>query len=234
MTITEFVKSTDGAVTVDWVVMTAAVSGLGIAVMSVASGGIEDLSRDVSQALSTQMVSTGSIVTQAFTLTSLWNSPGDPSNDLRNVERMSFSTRVEFTEDSNGIIFESGGGGYGIILYQHEGVLYLQAGEGSDYGPASDRGEASWIVRPGTASIEGSLDSDGGLALYVDGDLVSQSSFDSRRLAGTNPGTIAGAARGVAVNRGGYTRDDPGHGGVTEVAFYEDQTTGDEMGPQAE
>lgn len=234
MDIAKFIEETDGAVTVDWVVMTAAVSGLGLAVISVASGGVEDLSRDISDALRDQVVITQNVITSAFTMTTLWNSPGDPSHDLSNVERLSFSTMVAFGADTNGIIFESGGGGNGIILYQHDGVLYLQAGNGSDYGPASNRGEASWTVQPGTAMIEGSLDADGGLALYVDGDLVSQSSFSSGRLAGSNPGTISGAARGVAANRGGYTRNDPGHSGVTEVAFYEDQTTGDELVPLPE
>ena len=40
-----------GAVTVDWVVLTAAIVGLGLAVMAVVSGGIEDLSSDISDTL---------------------------------------------------------------------------------------------------------------------------------------------------------------------------------------
>jgi hypothetical protein len=42
-----FIKSESGAVTVDWVVLTAAIVGLGLAVMAVVSGGVEDVSRDV-------------------------------------------------------------------------------------------------------------------------------------------------------------------------------------------
>jgi Flp pilus assembly pilin Flp len=38
-----FAKSESGAVTVDWVVLTAAIVGLGLAVMAVVSGGVEDL-----------------------------------------------------------------------------------------------------------------------------------------------------------------------------------------------
>jgi hypothetical protein len=38
-------------VTVDWVVLTAALVGLGLAVMAVVSNGIEDLSGDISTAL---------------------------------------------------------------------------------------------------------------------------------------------------------------------------------------
>jgi Flp pilus assembly pilin Flp len=46
-----FVSDESGAVTVDWVVLTAAIVGLGLAVMSVVSGGIEDLSGNISNTL---------------------------------------------------------------------------------------------------------------------------------------------------------------------------------------
>ncbi|KIT16537.1 hypothetical protein [Jannaschia aquimarina] len=40
-----------GAVTVDWVVLTAALVGLGLAVMSVVRGGIDDLTGDINNKL---------------------------------------------------------------------------------------------------------------------------------------------------------------------------------------
>jgi Flp pilus assembly pilin Flp len=46
-----FLSDESGAVTVDWVVLTAAIVGLGLAVMSVVSGGVEDLSGDITTAL---------------------------------------------------------------------------------------------------------------------------------------------------------------------------------------
>ncbi|PWK59417.1 hypothetical protein C7455_108185 [Roseicyclus mahoneyensis] len=46
-----FAKSESGAVTVDWVVLTAALVGLGLAVMAVVSGGVENLSTDIAQEL---------------------------------------------------------------------------------------------------------------------------------------------------------------------------------------
>lgn len=46
-----FVSSESGAVTVDWVVLTAALVGLGLAVMAVVSGGVENLSTDIGQSL---------------------------------------------------------------------------------------------------------------------------------------------------------------------------------------
>ena len=52
---TNFIKSfaadESGAVTVDWVVLTAALVGLGLAVMAVVSGGVENLSNDIGQSL---------------------------------------------------------------------------------------------------------------------------------------------------------------------------------------
>ena len=50
--IKSFAKSESGAVTVDWVVLTAAIVGLGLAVMAVVSGGIEDLSTNIAGTLS--------------------------------------------------------------------------------------------------------------------------------------------------------------------------------------
>lgn len=47
----KFAESESGAVTVDWVVLTAAMVGLGLAVMVVVSGGVENLSTDVAQEL---------------------------------------------------------------------------------------------------------------------------------------------------------------------------------------
>ena len=54
--IKNFAKSESGAVTVDWVVLTAAIVGLGLAVMAVVSGGVEDLSRDIETQLSADHV----------------------------------------------------------------------------------------------------------------------------------------------------------------------------------
>jgi len=47
-----FNKDESGAVTVDWVVLTAAIVGLGIAVLAAVSGGVGNLSTDIDSALS--------------------------------------------------------------------------------------------------------------------------------------------------------------------------------------
>ena len=54
--IKNFAKSESGAVTVDWVVLTAAIVGLGLAVMAVVSAGVEDLSTDIETSLTNQNV----------------------------------------------------------------------------------------------------------------------------------------------------------------------------------
>lgn len=52
-----FVIGDSGAVTVDWVVLTAATVGLGLATMAVVSAGVEDLSGDVNTQLASQEIS---------------------------------------------------------------------------------------------------------------------------------------------------------------------------------
>ncbi len=53
-----FVADESGAVTVDWVVLTAAIVGLGIAVMASVSDGLQNLSGDIQNQLTTQGIST--------------------------------------------------------------------------------------------------------------------------------------------------------------------------------
>jgi Flp pilus assembly pilin Flp len=53
-----FAKSESGAVTVDWVVLTAAIVGLGLAVMAVVSGGVEDLAGDIDTQLTDMGIDT--------------------------------------------------------------------------------------------------------------------------------------------------------------------------------
>ena len=55
-TTSHFFRSEAGAVTVDWVVLTAALVGLGLAVLAVVSGGIEELSGNISTDLAAMEV----------------------------------------------------------------------------------------------------------------------------------------------------------------------------------
>ncbi len=62
-----FASGEDGAVTVDWVVLTAAMMGLGIAATLTVSGGVEDLSGDIA----VQLNDTRTIVGSSFDLLKL-------------------------------------------------------------------------------------------------------------------------------------------------------------------
>ena len=55
-----FIRSDDGAITVDWVVLTAAIVGIGTAVSASVSGGVLTLSGDVSTELEDTQVGSGS------------------------------------------------------------------------------------------------------------------------------------------------------------------------------
>lgn len=52
----QFASSEDGAITVDWVVLTAALVGLGLAALVVVSNGTEDLSGDISTELASMEI----------------------------------------------------------------------------------------------------------------------------------------------------------------------------------
>lgn len=53
-----FIRNETGAVTVDWVVLTAALVGLGLAVMGTVSIGVQDTSTDIREQLETDMIVT--------------------------------------------------------------------------------------------------------------------------------------------------------------------------------
>ena len=52
-----------GAVTVDWVVLTAAIVGLGLVVMQTVGGGVKDLAGDINTNLTTSTVGLGTTTT---------------------------------------------------------------------------------------------------------------------------------------------------------------------------
>ncbi|ATI41492.1 pilus assembly protein [Pacificitalea manganoxidans] len=54
--LSNFRNDEDGAVTVDWVVLTAAIVGLGIAVLTTVGGGINELSGDIAEDVSSTAV----------------------------------------------------------------------------------------------------------------------------------------------------------------------------------
>jgi len=59
----EFLRNESGAVTVDWVVLTGGLVGLGLATMAVVSAGVEDLSGDTRTALESDGIIAASFAT---------------------------------------------------------------------------------------------------------------------------------------------------------------------------
>ena len=57
--INKFRKEEEGAVTVDWVVLTAAVVGLGVAGVSTVSGGVDTLATTISTEVGTKTADNG-------------------------------------------------------------------------------------------------------------------------------------------------------------------------------
>ncbi|MBM2577800.1 hypothetical protein JQC91_15950 [Jannaschia sp. Os4] len=55
-TLKTFLSTESGAVTVDWVVLTAALVGLGLAVMGVVSTGVQNASNSIAEQLNTTVI----------------------------------------------------------------------------------------------------------------------------------------------------------------------------------
>ncbi|MBL4806715.1 MAG: hypothetical protein JKY31_05415 [Rhodobacteraceae bacterium] len=50
-----FTKDQDGAVTVDWVVLTAAIVGIAIAILAVIKGALDDSAAEIAASISAQL-----------------------------------------------------------------------------------------------------------------------------------------------------------------------------------
>ena len=224
-----FLDDDSGAVSVDHVVLTAGMVGLGLAAIGSLSPGLSTVSQSVSDQTSSQLINTSFFVaaTNALSATHLFE-VAEIFTDLAGSQQFSFKMDVTVSPEDEGILFETGGTGAGTILYQYDGKIYLQGGRGDAAGYAHNRGEAIWDVTAGSYTIEGSLDASTGLALYVDGELVSQSSFQHTRLAGGNPGAVGDSSGLTAQNRGGFVRGDT-HVGAGALTVFADQTTGGEV-----
>ena len=57
--IKKFRKEEEGAVTVDWVVLTAAIVGLGVAAVATVSDGVDTLATSIKEGVSTKTVDNG-------------------------------------------------------------------------------------------------------------------------------------------------------------------------------
>lgn len=77
--ISDFLASETGAVTVDWVVLTGAMVGTGIAAATAISNGIDAIATDITANLSTQLAGPASSLPQGGIASSSEMSGGSPS-----------------------------------------------------------------------------------------------------------------------------------------------------------
>ena len=77
--ISDFLASETGAVTVDWVVLTGAMVGTGIAAATAISNGIDAITTDIAANLSTQLAGPASSLSQEGISSSSEMSGGSPS-----------------------------------------------------------------------------------------------------------------------------------------------------------
>lgn len=118
-----------------------------------------------------------------------------------------FRATLDIAPTDTGIIFEVGGSTTGIMIYAHAGRIYVQAGNGTAFGPASNRFEISWAIQgSGSRLLEVIIDRPLGLALSIDGKVVAyQLGSITGQIAQNNSGRFSGGSGTVCVNRGGYT-----------------------------
>lgn len=170
-------------------------------------------------------------VTQGMTLSATWGPEVIERFELDSVQAFSFRMDITLNSADEGILFEAGGSGSGLIVYHWNGAIYFQAGDGTAFGEASNRGEASWTIpASGTYSIEGSADAQVGLRMYVDGSPVGPlSSFSNATLAGTDRGGVKIGYGANAANRGSFvpTSSEFAYPGEVIVSLFIGQTTPD-------
>jgi hypothetical protein len=120
--------------------------------------------------------------------------------DFTNIDELSFMTEVDFSTDAEGIIFEFGGRVAEPSSTSMMACFTCRRVAGTAPAPptaARRRGRSSTA-----ATIEGSMNADGGLALMVNGETVSQSSFTaSRRWP-----VATRKRRGIELGRRGQSR----------------------------
>lgn len=170
-------------------------------------------------------------VTQGMTLTTSWVTRGKEYFTLQEASTASARVDVTISNTDSGILMETGGSGYGLVLYVYNGVLYFQCGNGSGYGVNSNRAEISYTLPVGQFNyiVEWSADTSSNAVLYVNGVIVGSQTFSNIYLAGTDTGTVGELYGIVAVNRGGWSFTGSGvyTNTITKCDIFNNQVTSD-------
>ena len=166
-------------------------------------------------------------VTNGMTLDHTWDTAGQNYGDLIDATQFSMRVDIEFIDNEDGVIMESGGPGFGMILYVHNNTLYFQCMNGGSFGKSADRVECSWPIQAGNRIVEVSANKDKGGALYIDGQIVEFDDAIDSLLGGSNAGTVGGIIPGVAVNRGGFSESgtSQGYPGSYSLLIFDNEIT---------
>lgn len=170
-------------------------------------------------------------VTQGMTLSESWSNTYVHYETLKAATTASARVDATISGTDSGILMESGGSTYGLVLYVYDGVLYFQCGDGTDFGATSNRAEISYTLPVGQFNyiVEWSADTSSNAVLYVNGVIVGSQTFNYAFLAGNDRGTVGRMANAVADNRGGWTSSGSGvyTNTITKCDIFNNQVTSD-------
>ncbi|MEO0678993.1 MAG: hypothetical protein AAF192_01100 [Pseudomonadota bacterium] len=122
------------------------------------------------------------------------------------MTRMTLSMPIRADlNNQDGIILEVGGAFGGLIVYQFDGMIYAQAGNGQAFGEDASRFELSTAALNTAYTLVLSADRTKRACLYVDDVLVATSEGAKPNFWGGDPGGLRVVwGGGFAANRGGY------------------------------
>lgn len=162
------------------------------------------------------------------------------------VNRNVISARIDLTasvglgsNNSNGVVVEGGGTGWGILLYFYtnpvDGLtrLILEVGRGNGSGPTgtskNQRGYVEFVLPNGTNDyiIEFSARRSNPTicSLYVNGILVgSDTAWSTSRLSGGNPGAICQRNSSARISQFGSNPPNLTNTNITAITIWNNQT----------
>ena len=229
-----FFASETGNVSVDWTLYASLGVAIGAALIASSKPAVQQSGTELQSDLWTnyddEIVgnnTSGSAWDQqlaGFTTSGNTYGLGQTYFDLSDEAQASFEMNVNLSVGAEGILMDAGGS-TGVIVYQHNGVLYVQAGDESGCPGQADCGEIAYTVAGGEQSVAVSIDSTRGMALYVDGALVGTTTLSNVRMAGPNRGGVGGSGR-VPDNRGGFVAGDT-YPGASNITIYAGEVTDD-------
>lgn len=116
------------------------------------------------------------------------------------MTKSTFDISCSITSSTTGILYETGGSGWGVVIYMYNGTLYAQAGSGT-----TGVGEVELSYTLGTTSVRNimfSADSANKAQLYVNSNLISEmSGLNFTYLHGGDVGGTGAVYSSVAATR---------------------------------